>query len=103
MAVTEGPFKIVPNPIELNAAIHGKGGGCVAVVWSGRKPSMQTVMDNAALFAAAPALLDALQKLLALCEEHPAFQKQSNVITADRVKAARKAIAMAKAEEGRHG
>jgi hypothetical protein len=48
--------------------------------------------DLAALRAENAQLRKALRNLLACCEKHPAFQKPSNTITADRVRAAREAL-----------
>jgi hypothetical protein len=53
---------------------------------------------NQHLISAAPDMLEALRRLVACCEKHPAFTKPSNRITLDRMDAARAAIAKA---EGR--
>lgn len=68
-------IKIEENPREVNASLSVIGGGHVATVWSGVRagakhtPTMEAVRKNAALFAAAPKLLAALQLMVANYEE----------------------------------
>lgn len=59
------PLRVEPYPQELTAVIHGKGGGTVAVVYSGSSPpSMEKVMGHAAKFAASDPLLAVAEKWL---------------------------------------
>lgn len=59
-----GPYKITIDKASINAEIRCKGGGLVAVVWSGKNPSIEVVKANAALLSTAPAMLEAIETAL---------------------------------------
>ena len=59
-----GPYKVTIDKATINAEVRCKGGGLVAVVWSGKNPSIDIVKANAALLAAAPAMVEAIETAL---------------------------------------
>lgn len=62
MSAIKGPWRVSIDATTLSATITGNGGH-VAQIWSGRKPNMETLKDNARLIAAAHPMREAL----ALC------------------------------------
>jgi hypothetical protein len=60
---TPGNWRATYSSMDMNAEIRGKNNALVAIIWSGRKPSEETVRANAALIENAPVMLAALRRI----------------------------------------
>ena len=75
MPAIKGPWRVKIDASTISASIHGNGGH-VCEVWSGRKPSLDTVKDNARLISQAHPMREALYRCLAALTEEGTSERQ---------------------------
>lgn len=84
MPAIKAPWRVKIDATTISATITGNGGH-VANVWSGRKPSLDIVKDNARLIAEAHPMREALSRCLdALTDEGCSTNQRAAAIRAAR-------------------